>query len=130
MFIAVTVLTTILIAAILNIVKQNKSKKLKLNKILFRQTSVHEAVKYFLPKNSELKADINRQSKNSIKRNTTKVIKTPDNKVYWVANNVFYYAELVNGEFDPANAKQINTENLSKKQLEELLFILDNLNKG
>lgn len=127
MFIAITFLTTILIAVIIKIVN---TKRIKLKKILFRQSLIHQSIKYFLPTNSDLKSTRVRQSKNHLNRNTTRVIQTPDNKVYWVANNVFYYADLVDGEFDPANAKQINTENLSKKQLEELLFILDNLNKG
>jgi hypothetical protein len=120
-------LTTILLFAIL---KSRETKKLKLKKIVFQQSSVHETLKYFLPTNAELRKKKRSQVVNHSERNTTKIIKTPDNKVYWVANNIFYCAEVVNGEFDPSTATPINTENLSKKQLDELLFILDNLKNG
>lgn len=123
-------LTTVFIFAILKYQQNKKLNKLVLKKILFRQSVMHETLKYFLPSNSVLRIKKNTQSKKHSERNTTKIITTPDNKVYWVANNVFYCADMIDGEFDPATAKPIDTQNLSKKQLNELLFILDTLKNG
>lgn len=118
------------IVSIFAILKIRKAKTLQLKKIIFRQSFMHETLKDLLPSNSELRQDKKTQSRLHIEKTTTRFIKTPDNKVYWVVGNTFYCADLIDGSFDPAEAKPVNTENMSKKQLDELLFILDNLKNG
>lgn len=104
-----------------------KRRRIKLRRILFRQSLIHESVKEVLPTNSELRKKKNSQSKNLQKQKTVRVIYAPDNKAYWVSENVFYCAELIDGEFNPEDAKPIDTHSLSNQEIEKLLFILDNL---
>ena len=53
-----------------------------------------------------------------------------DDQAYWVSNNTFYVAEAINGEIQLHTARPINTNGLSKKDLNKMLFILDSLKNG
>lgn len=104
-----------------------KRKKIKLRRILFRQSLVHESVKNVLPTNAELRKKKKTQSRNLHEKKTIRIVYAPDNKAYWVSENVFYCADLIDGEVDLENAKPIDTHDISKQEIERLLFILDNL---
>lgn len=119
------VLTTVLIVAILS-----RKRKSKLKKIKFSQSALHMIVRDILPTNQELHRKTVTQAKLHIDQNTVKVIKTPDNKVYWVDNNSFLCAEIVDGEFNTDSGKPVDTSNLSKEEVDDLLYILDNLKNG
>jgi hypothetical protein len=51
-----------------------------------------------------------------------------ENKAYFVHDNIFYTAGIINGEVDRSSASPINTIDMSKKEINNLLSILDNLN--
>ena len=113
------------------ILKSRINKKSVLNKYVHRQSTVHQVAKLILPKNSELLSRKPTQYKNYIKNKTIRVITAPDGKAYWVQDNKFYYAEFDdNGNFDPTLAKEVDASALSKKEVDKLLLILDNLNRG
>lgn len=101
-----------------------------MRKLPFRQSVLHQILKHSMPTNAELKAKIDTQSRIRSREGVVKVIQTPDRKAYWVENNIFYYAEVVDGQFDPTNGKPVDTNGLSNKEVDKLLFILDNLNKN
>lgn len=125
LFIIVCLTTLSLIAII------NKRQKVRLmRKIPFRQSMLHQVVKFAMPTNAELKKRSDTQSRIRSREGIIKVIQTPDSKAYWVENNIFYYAEVVDGQFDPTNGKPVETNSLSSKEVDKLLFILDNLNKN
>lgn len=117
-------LTSFLLIAIINRTK----RRIVLKRIGFRQSMLHHIVKDMLPTNAFIDSQKDRQSKKHRGNAAIKVIQAPDNKAYWVENNVFYSAELVNGQFDPSSGKPVDTNNMSKKEIDKLLFILDNLN--
>jgi hypothetical protein len=50
-----------------------------------------------------------------------------DEKAYFVHENTFYTAKLVDGEVDRASASPINAYDMSKKEMNMLLSILDNM---
>lgn len=106
-----------------------KRKSIRMRKIAFRQSSLHLLVKPMLPSNAEAKMLKKTQSKIHDEQNVVKVLRN-NNMVYWVEDNVFYSAKMVNGEFDPSTAEKVDTENLSTEEVKELLFILDNLKNG
>ena len=117
-------LTSFLLIAIINRTK----RRIVLKRIGFRQSMLHHIVKDMLPTNAFIDSQKDRQSKKHRGNAAIKVIQAPDNKAYWVENNTFYSAELVNGQFDPSSGKPVDTNNMSKKEIDKLLFILDNLN--
>ena len=122
--IAALVLTAINVAAIII----RRKRKLNIKRISFSQSNIHNVIKDLLPSNSDLRDPTVSQSSKHNKEKSIKVVYTPDQKAYWVVHNTFYCAELIDGHLDPSSGKPVDTEGLSKKEIEKLLFILDNLN--
>lgn len=100
-----------------------------LKKIVYSQSAIHEIIKLHIPTNFLEKPKKLSQAEMHSERNTIKVIFI-ENEAYWVSNNVFYAAEVIDGNVEMETAKPINTENMTKKEIDQLLFILDNLKNG
>ena len=97
--------------------------------IVYSQSSIHLMIKDFLPKTLYEKPKQQSQSLKHIEKNTIKVIFIED-KAYWVSNNIFYCAEAIGGNVNIESTKPIDTTNMSKKDIDKMLFILDNLKNG
>ena len=121
------VLTTMVI---LDILIRVRKRKFSLGKPVFRQSSIHNLIKDSLPSNSKVKSDKPSQSKLHNKKTTIKVVMAPDNKAYWVNQNVFYCAELHNGQFDPNTAIPVDISSMSKEEIANMLLILDTIQDG
>jgi hypothetical protein len=52
------------------------------------------------------------------------------NLAYWVSENIFYVAEAVDGEVIPETAEPVDTNSMSRRDLDKMLFILDSLKNG
>lgn len=97
--------------------------------ITYSQSGIHMMIKDFLPKTLYEKPRSISQSLNHVEKNTIKVIFI-EGKAYWVSNNIFYCADALNGNVDIDTTKPIDTTNMSKKDIDKMLFILDNLKNG
>jgi hypothetical protein len=86
-------------------------------------------IKDFLPKTLYEKPRLQSQSLIHLEKNTVKVIFIED-KAYWVSNNIFYCAEAIGGNVNIDTTEPIDTNNMSKKDIDKMLFILDNLKNG
>ena len=53
-----------------------------------------------------------------------------EDKAYWVKDNVFYFAETNGGDIVDVTAKPVEISEMSKQDIDKMLFILDNLRKG
>ena len=53
-----------------------------------------------------------------------------DNNAYWIKDNIFYKAPLINELIDKDSAEQVDTIHMDKVQLEKMLFIMDRLREG
>ncbi len=53
-----------------------------------------------------------------------------ENNAYWIANNIFYTADIVNGDIDKDNARQVDTMTMDKVQLKKMMFIIEKLTEG
>jgi len=125
-FFAAGCLTTLVLIGIL----KRRQKRIRLKHIGFKQSMLHHIMKGMIPSNAELNSKKKRQSNVHNTGNVVRVIRTPDSKAYWVEDNIFYYADVVDGQFDPNAKKAVDTSELSKKEINKLLFILDNLKNG
>jgi uncharacterized protein YeeX (DUF496 family) len=123
----ITVLTFGLTWSIISIV--NKRKINLFSKIKYRQSNIHEIVKNVIPKEMFEKPKKIRQSEKHIQKNMLKVIIT-DGMAYWTVNNVFYSARSINGRVDESTIKPLDVHELSKKELEKMMDILDSLRNG
>lgn len=99
----------------------------------FKQSSIHEMIKDFLPSNAQIvkmsKAarPLLKQSGQRYQEGKVKVV-VVGNMAYWIQENAFYQTEITeDGEINSSNAKPIDTSNLSENDLNHLLRILDDL---
>lgn len=69
------------------------------------------------------------QSKNHEKETNVRVI-IVDGQAYWIKDNIFYNAPLINDLVDKESAQRVDTSSMDKVQLDQMLFILDKLREG
>ena len=53
-----------------------------------------------------------------------------EGQAYWVHDNMFYVADTANGLVDPETVRPIDTNNMSNRDIDKMLFILDSLRNG
>jgi hypothetical protein len=69
------------------------------------------------------------QSKNHYDKTNLKVI-ILDNQAYWIKDNIFYRAPLIDQTIDKESAEEVDTISMDKVQLDKMLFIMDKLREG
>lgn len=113
-----------------SIIRLNGYKVSKtLTNIKYRQSDIHESIRTFVPKKLNNKEKIESQSAKHAANTMIKII-VIDNKAYWVKDNVFYSADTDNGDIISPTAEPVDISTMSKKDIDKMLFILDNLRKG
>lgn len=126
-YILTIVLTFIISWAILRVMKKNAQKEF--SKTLYSQSDMHRLLKYFFSLNIITKENYNSQLTKRKERDMIRVI-VMGNLAYWVSDNIFYVAEAIDGEVVPETAEPVDTNSMSKKDLDKMLFILDSLKNG
>ena len=53
-----------------------------------------------------------------------------EDKAYWVINNMFYQADIIDGEVDKTSSRPVDAFQMSSKEINKMLYILDNLSEG
>jgi hypothetical protein len=113
-----------------SIIKISNKKRISfLKKIKYRQSNIHEMIKDVIPKQRFDKPKFITQSQKHVQKNMLKVVIEKD-KAYWIMDNVFYTANAINGRIDEDTAKPLDIENMSIKELDNMLSILDDLKQG
>lgn len=106
----------------------SKTSLLYKDSVMLTQLDLHKILKRFFYFDSS-EYDVGSQSKNRRESSSIKVIIIQD-KAYWVDENVFYVSEIENGIPIPETAMPVDTTNMSKEEIDKMMFILDNLGKG
>ena len=106
-----------------------KSKYRKSHRVIYRQSDMHKMMKKFFTYELPEKEDPSSQLQKRREKDTIKVLFIED-QAYWVASNIFYVANVENGTPVPETAKPVDTANMSKKDIQKMLSILDNLRGG
>lgn len=120
-------LTLIILCSIIIRVVQKRRKYFA--KIVYTQSSIHQIVKNILPKDLFEVPKILSQSRKHVSNNTVKVL-IIENNAYWVHNNMFYVADAFDGAVDSETVRPVDTNNMSKRDIDKMLFILDSLKNG
>jgi len=123
----IVLLTSIAFCAI--IILMNKKRSKSFNKVLYRQSDMHNILKDFFFKDIFDDKVIASQSKIWKEKQTTRVV-IIDQRAYWVSNNMFYVGDTVDGKVRPETGKPLDTTKMSKREVDKMLFILDNLKNG
>jgi hypothetical protein len=118
------------LATVWSIIEFNRYKVSKiLMDIHYRQSDIHETIRSIVPRKINNKKEIESQSAKHAASTMIKII-VIDNKAYWVKDNVFYFAETNSGDIVDVTAKPVEISDMSKQDIDKMLFILDNLRKG
>jgi hypothetical protein len=128
MEIALTVGLT-LIAFCFIIIGIKKKERNTFTKLVYRQSDMHNMLKDFFFKDIDNDKVFTSQSKIWREKQSTKVV-ILDQKAYWISNNIFYVGEAVDGKVKPETGQPLDTSNMSKREIDKMLFILDNLKNG
>jgi hypothetical protein len=113
-----------------SIIKVSNKKRITfLKNIKYRQSDMYEMIKDVIPKQRFDKAKFITQSQKHVQKNMLRVVIEKD-KAYWILGNVFYTADAINGRVDENTIKPLDIENMSKKELDKMLSILDDLKQG
>jgi len=119
---------TLLATSSIIIIAVKRSKKYFI-KVVYKQSDIHQIVKNFIPKDLfEMPKPLS-QARKHIRSNTVKVLIIED-QAYWVHNNMFYVADTVEGLVSPETVRPVDTNNMSKRDIDKMLFILDSLKNG
>lgn len=120
-------LTFVLVYTILKFTTRQRLKYF--DDITYSQSSIHSRLKYLVPEYTIKKNKIVSQADKHINKNMIKMI-VVDNKAYWTIENIFYVADVQDGDILPDTVQQIDTSEMSQDELDKMLKILDNLNSG
>lgn len=116
----VTILLIFYIALLRN--KINKQKNIIVSQSMLQH-------RYSTRKNNSRKLKTRTQSKNHYDRTNVRVI-ILDNNAYWIKDNIFYKAPMIDQMIDKDSAEQVDTIHMDKVQLDKMLFIMDKLREG
>jgi hypothetical protein len=85
--------------------------------------------RYSTRKKNSRKLNTRTQSKVHYDKTNIKVI-IFDSQAYWIKDNIFYRAPIVNEIIDKDSAEQVDTIHMDRVQLDKMLFIMDKLREG
>jgi hypothetical protein len=126
-YILIVGLTSIVSWSIIRVIRKNAKKSF--SKTLYSQSDIHKLLKYFFSLNITNSEKPLSQLTKRKERDMIKVI-VMGNLAYWVSENIFYVAEAIDGEVIPQTAQPVDTNSMSRKDLDKMLFILDSLKNG
>jgi len=89
------------------------------------QSTIHHKFKKSYP-HAKISQKHTSQAKNFVSERMFKVIEI-DGKAYWVKNNTFFMADMIEGKINHDSIKEVDTMNMSKKDLDKMMFIVDKL---
>jgi hypothetical protein len=118
-----------LLASLAIIIIMNKKINKKMSRTLYSQKDTHELLKYFFSIDSSNQKKRLSQLTKHTEKSMIKVM-VIGQEAYWVSDNTFYVAKAIDGEVEPGSANPVDIENMSKNDMNKMLFILDNLQNG
>ena len=113
-----------------SIIELSRYKSLKnLTGVRYRQSDIHQTIISLIPQKLNSKKEIESQSVKHAASTMIKII-VIDSKAYWIKDNIFYSAETKSGDIVEHTTEPVDVSIMSKKDIDKMLFILDNLRKG
>lgn len=120
-------LTLFLSWSIINIVRFKQ--KHSFSKVIGSQKDAHELLKIIDRKESVKTKQKTSQMRKYEKDHMISVI-VSDDYAYWVAENTFFVADIVDGTVDRDTTRPIDTNQMSIEEVKKMLSILDSLKGG
>lgn len=98
-------------------------------RIMYTQSHIHSVVSPFLPLKHNIKKTRKSQSFKHESEHNVRVI-IMDQKAYWIKNNTFFVASMLDGMVDQDSTSIVDTMGMDKVQLDKMMFIIDKLREG
>ena len=122
-----SIVTSLTILLMYRWLQQNDSLKKPIKVDIRQSKNFSNLIKLFTPEPSFDKATT--QSQKHFDKIHLRVL-VLDGNAYWIANNIFYTADIINGDIDKDNARQVDTMTMDKVQLKKMMFIIEKLTEG
>jgi hypothetical protein len=110
------------------ILTQDLMRETSINSVIYRQSHIklltQAAHQYFF-----MPPPIATQSRKILEKSQIRIIFS-ENRAYWIKNNMFLQADLVNGEVDDSTTKVVDTMTMDKVELDKMIFIVQKLTEG
>jgi len=98
-------------------------------RLVYRQSHIFSLISPYLHYMPEISLLPNTQAYSHEAKNKLRVVFT-DDKAYWIKNNAFYQADLVDGLVDESTTKVVDTMSMDKVELDKMVFIVQQLTEG
>jgi hypothetical protein len=69
------------------------------------------------------------QSIKHYQKNNVRIL-VVENKAYWIKDNAFYVANMIDGYVDTESAEIVDTIGMDKVELDKMMFIVEKLTEG
>lgn len=121
--------TTFLLILAISFLKKGDMVKQKVT-VRYSQSHIYDLVKPLLPhvSNKPIKKRVSQSTKYEDKTNIRVII--VGSTAYWVKENVFYKANVMNDGVDSDTTEVVDTIGMDKVELDKMLFIMDRLREG
>jgi hypothetical protein len=124
-YVSIVALTFYFSYSIIRYNSKIKSRGIKM--VLGSQSVIYNKTKMFNPPMTKI--EMFTQSKRHIQKNILSVM-VIDNYAYWVKDNIFFVADTDRGNVLHDTARQVDTSNMSKADIDKMMFILDKLKES
>jgi hypothetical protein len=98
-------------------------------RIRYRQTHIHDIIKYNIPESMFYPLKKPKQSTRHEKSIHLKVLFI-EKEAYWIKENALFIADQEDGVVKEDTARRVDTMGMNRVQLEKLIYIVDTLNEG
>jgi hypothetical protein len=129
-FLAGSAFTIILIILIRSrLLRSNFDKKYLVSKLVYRQSYIHDLVGSEINRLMAFPKAKSTQSRDLASKDELRVVFV-DGLAYWVKDNCFYQANVVEGKIDDFSKKIVDTMGMNKVELDKMFFIVQKLTEG
>ncbi len=111
------------------ILTESVIKETEVARLIYRQSHVYDMISPYLEYMPDTYVMPNTQAFEHDSKNKIRVVFT-DNKAYWIKNNAFYQADLIDGLVDESTTKVVDTMSMDKVELDKMIFIVQQLTEG
>ena len=125
-FLIGAIVTIIAYSVSQRIIRKSLPKDEGISTINYSQSHIYDLMRPFLEFADVVSSDVPSQSINYLKNAYMKVM-VVNSKAYWIKNNTFYVADVVEGEVKKETTKEVDTMAMNKVELNEMLFIVEKL---
>ena len=110
-------------------IKSKIIEKYKINKLQYTQSYIYSLVVNNIAKQLASPEPKETQARAFLAKTVMRVVFS-DNLAYWIKDNQFYQANVINGQIDNSTTKIVDTMGMNKVELDKMFFIVQKLTEG